>query len=639
MCGIVTVIDFRAPVDARALERMRDVLAHRGPDDAGTWVATTGAPWAGMAHRRLSILDLSSAARQPMHSPEGRFVLVFNGEIYNYQELAAELESKGHRFVTTSDTEVLLAAYATWGEDCQSRLNGMWAFAVWDCKERRLFASRDRLGKKPLFYYWDGRTLALASEIKALVAHPQIPCRPRAAALEQFAHRRTLDGTAETMFERIHRLLPAHQLSLDAEGRFEIDRYWRIDPQRRAQLGSTEQYAQRFAELFQSAVQLRLRSDVAVGSSLSGGLDSSWIVGNVARLRQRGDAANAQRTFSARFPSDPTFDEGPFIDAVVAKTGVEAYRTVPRADALLADLRRIHYHQEEPFVSSSIFAQWQVMQLARRHYTTVLLDGQGADELLGGYTVYVGAYLMELLRRGAWKQAYREYRAFARRQAEAARHYPQFSMRTPLLTPQAALGHLWRRMRSGHGAARASAGSADASGIDRQGGLWKRLHADLTRDSLPALLRYADRNAMAFGVEVRNPFLDYRVVEFLMSVPAELKIHDGWTKHLLREAGRGVLPEMIRQRADKVGFVTPEDRWLRGPLRSWAEGVLFSRRLQGVPHYPLQKIRRAWEAHQSGRRNLRSQLWPWLSLHEWLAMIEAGDFTAAASTDSDTQAA
>ena len=624
MCGIVGLVDARASVSERVIVHMRDALAHRGPDGAGVWISDAGLPGIGLGHRRLAIIDRSSAGHQPMSSNDGRYVLVFNGEIYNYRELQAELERLGHRCRGASDTEVLLAAYSAWGSACVERFNGMWAFAIWDTERRTLFASRDRLGKKPFYYFHDGRRFVFASEMKALFRHPDVSCQPCEEALDRFCRRFAIDSTPRTMFAGIQQLPPAHSLTLDAAGHLETRRYWSIDPEKMLELASTEGYVERFRKLFQDAVRLRLRADVAVGSSLSGGLDSSLIVGTVADIRRQGSANHAQRTFSARFPATPTLDEGPFIDAVVKHTDVEAHTTNPSVDGLLADMRELHRHQEEPFLSSSIYAQWTVMRSARQRSTVVLLDGQGSDELLAGYVPYLGSHLFDLATQAAWGQAWTEYRRFTARQREFQQACPGATMRTPSFALGRAIARHFFRSVQRRGAQAPSEGRR--SGNER-GQLWNDLHEDLTARSIPSLLRYADRNSMAFGVEVRNPFLDYRLVEFLMQIPNDLKIRDGWLKWIQREAGRGTLPEVVRTRTDKVGFVTPEDEWLRGGLRSWAEGVLFGPRLRSLPGYSVKRIARLWNAHQSRRRNLRAKLWPWLSLHEWLTMIEAGDLS------------
>ena len=630
MCGIAGIVDFREPIDADVLATMRDTLAHRGPDSAGIWLRhrSLSGPQVGLAHRRLAIVDCSPAGHQPMLDPSGQLVVSFNGEIYNYRELAAELTGRGHTFRTESDTEVLLAAYAEWGEVCVERFNGMWAFAIWDARRRRLFASRDRLGKKPFFYHWNGHQFIFGSEIKALLAHPAVACRTDDAALARYCATFALPAAGGSMFAGIAQLSAAHSLSLDDQAQLTLRRYWQLDPSREVRFRTDAEYVERFRELFDDAVRLRLRADVSVGSSLSGGLDSSLIVGTIAAQRRASQAGGAQRTFSARFPERPTFDEGHFIDQVVAHTGVSAATTIPRGDDLLANVRRLHLHQEEPFLSSSIFAQWQVMSLARSEETLVLLDGQGSDELLAGYAPHVAFHLADLIRGGHWLQAWREQRAISARQHACREHIADAEQRTQLLSWSFLFEKLLKRGRETisrrlHPQQLAMPSESSAATTHRGGNrLWRRLFDDLTSRSIPLLLRYVDRNSMAFGVEVRNPFLDYRLVEFAMGLPNEQKLRDGWSKYVLREAGRGVLPEGVRTRTDKVAFITPEDEWLRGPLRDWGREALFSPRMRSLPGFPAAKVERLWQQHQSGSHNLRQHLWPWLSLAEWLAMID-----------------
>jgi len=621
MCGIAGVVDFLEPVAMPTLVAMRERLAHRGPDDAGAWVDNDRSPFIGLGHRRLAILDRSPAGRQPMTSHDGQLTVVFNGEIYNYRELARELEQFGHSFRTQSDTEVLLAAYAQWGAACVERFNGMWAIALWDAPQRQLFLSRDRFGKKPLYYHWNGHRLVFASEMKAIFAHGDIARRPDESSLARYCESFALPTHAATMYETITMLPAAHSLSLDHQRQLTTHRYWQLDPAKQVRHSSDAGYVEEFRALFDDAVRIRLRSDVPVGSSLSGGLDSSMIVGTIARLRNESGITTGQHTFSARFPEQPTFDEGAFIDAVVEQTGVQSHITVPNVDDLLNDWRRLHEHQEEPFLSSSVFAQWQVMRLARQNQTVVLLDGQGSDEILAGYAPHVAYRLFDLAAAGKVWSAWREYRAVQARQRELRKGMPGAASRAQMFSFGSVIRKLLKRGRAVKSSANAAVGG-DAIGNKSSSRLWRRLHDDLTRRSIPLLLRYVDRNAMAFGVEVRNPFLDYRLVEFLMGVPDDLKLRDGWSKHLLREAGRGVLPEKVRTRTDKVAFITPEDQWLRGPLKSWAADMLFGPRLRALPGFSLPRVEQAWREHQAGRSR-REELWPWLSLSEWLAMNES----------------
>ncbi len=624
MCGIVGIVDFRHPVDAATLIRMREALVHRGPDDAGAWIENDQTPHVGLAHRRLAILDRSAAGRQPLASADRRFVAVFNGEIYNYRELARELTALGHQFHSQTDTEVLLAAFIEWGEACVERFNGMWALAIWDDREHRLFLSRDRLGKKPLFYRWNGTQLLFASEIKALAAHPDVTCTPDETMLGRFVESFALPPAGRTMFAGIGQLPAAHSLTLDAHGQLQQRRYWQLDPSNQIRLKNNGEYIERFRELFDDAVRIRLRADVSVGSSLSGGLDSSLIVGTIAKLRRTESAAAGQHTFSARFPDQPLFDEGPYIDAVVAHTGVTPHTIVPRADELVDQIRQLHWHQEEPFLSSSIFAQWEVMRRARHEQTIVLLDGQGSDELLGGYAPHLAFHLYDLARTGRWWRAWNEYRAVSRRQRALHAQFDGADQRAQMLS----FSRVWSKLRQ-RWTAKPTTLSNSAPSPRGPNGLWQRLHADLTQTCLPLLLRYVDRNSMAHGIEVRNPFLDYRLIEFAMAIPNDLKIRDGWSKWILREAGQGVLPEQVRTRTDKVAFITPEDDWLRGPLKPWASQILFGSRLRELPNYPREKVERLWKEHQTGVAHHRQQLWPWLSLGEWLQMLDERGFAAS----------
>jgi asparagine synthase (glutamine-hydrolysing) len=631
MCGIVGIVDFCQPVDAATLIRMRETLVHRGPDDAGAWVENDQVPHVGLAHRRLAILDRSAAGRQPLASADRRFVVVFNGEIYNYRELARELAGRGHSFQSQTDTEVLLAAFIEWGEACVERFNGMWALAIWDDREHRLFMSRDRLGKKPLFYHWNGSRLLFASEIKALAAHPSVTCTPDETQLARFGESFALPPAGRTMFAGIEQLPAAHSLSLDTRGQLTLKRYWQLDPENQIRLKNDGEYIERFRELFDDAVRIRLRADVPVGSSLSGGLDSSLIVGTIAKLRRTEQAAAGQHTFSARFPQQPLFDEGPYIDAVVAHNGVTPHTIVPQADDLVAQIRQLHWHQEEPFLSSSIFAQWEVMRRARHEQTIVLLDGQGSDELLGGYAPHLAFHLYDLARTGRWWRAWNEYRTVSRRQRALHAQFGGADQRAQMLS----VGRVWSKLQQRlH--AKSSMPQSNTPSPRGPNRLWQRLHADLTQTCLPLLLRYVDRNAMAHGVEVRNPFLDYRLIEFAMAIPNDLKIRDGWSKWILREVGKGVLPEQVRTRTDKVAFITPEDDWLRGPLKPWASNLLFGPRLRELANYPRQAVEQLWNEHQSGVAHHRQNLWPWLSLGEWLTML---DEQGLASGTSVTRAA
>ena len=603
---------------------MRESLVHRGPDDAGLWVRDGGAPFVGLAHRRLSIIDLSESARQPMFYGNGNLAVVFNGEIYNYIELRKELEGLGCFFVTRSDTEVLLAAYDRWGEACLERLNGMFAFALWDERRQSLFAARDRFGKKPFFYYHRDGRFYFASEMKALFRVPGIPCRPDTDALDRYVQAFRLETGEETLFEGIRRLKPSEALLLTDTGRVKRWRYWQLEETSPARVVRLEEAEEEFRALFSDSVGIRLRADVPLGSSLSGGLDSSAIVCTLAEQLGAHDN-HGLKTFSARFPDDAVVDEGEYIDALVRKAGVDAHRVTPSPEGLKGMIRQMHYYQEEPFLSSSIFAQWEVMRLARKEQVTILLDGQGGDEILAGYIPYVQTYFLDLFLSMRWYALMREVIPFLAMQRRAVRSYKDASQRFYVLTPlglaRAVLGPYVQKLKGAEGPL-----PARAEGPRFRDRLTEQLYRDLTEISIPLLLRYADRNAMAFSREVRNPFLDHRLVEYLFSLPSGLKIRHGWNKFLLRHAMRGMLPEKIRKRFDKVGYVTPECRWLRGPIREWAQGILFGDALRSLKGYPEKRVKIDWEEHQRGTQDNRWKIWPWISLAVWLGMVRDGVF-------------
>jgi asparagine synthase (glutamine-hydrolysing) len=584
MCGIVGLLtpDRRAGGDA--LSASLALLAHRGPDGEGTWCrSAAGPPFVTFGHRRLAIIDRSDAGAQPMVRDGGRLAVTCNGEIYNYRELRAELEARGRRFRSATDTEVLLHAYDEWGAGCLERLNGMFAFAIWDERRQELFAARDRFGEKPFHYVWDprARVFAFASEIKALLAVSGVAAALDERALYRFVAFGEQAGAKQSLWQGVRRLPHAHALTLRWRGDaadLRIDRYWDIDLDREDAM-PTARAATRFAELFADSVRLRLRADVAVGTSLSGGLDSSAVVCQIHAL----GAAGGQKTFSARM-EEPSLDEGDYIAAVVERTGVEAHEVWPSAAELRERFGRVCHHLEEPFPSTSPFAQHLVMRLASEHDVTVLLDGQGADELLAGYRPYFTARYADLAARWRLARLWEESRAFR------ARHARPFPLSGRAVAARLAPG-LHRAWRSFDGRVTDDSKSglhwwrpdwldrfkdeaATPLPAGRRDRLTRRLYADALQGPLQELLRYGDRNSMAWSRELREPFLDHRLAEFVFALPPEHKIHRGETKVLMREAFRGLVPPRILARQDKLGYQAPLVTWLRGPLRSWAAGKL-----------------------------------------------------------------
>jgi asparagine synthase (glutamine-hydrolysing) len=541
MCGIAGYFSLDTnPVQKEVLQKMTDAIIHRGPDGEGHWINNGGK--VGLGHRRLSIIDLSEGGKQPMHFA-GRYTITFNGEIYNYIEIKSELIKKGYSFTSESDTEVLLALYDLKKEKCLFDLDGMFAFAIWDEKEQKLFCARDRFGEKPFHYYFDSQKFIFASEIKqfwpAGVARKIKTDRLKDYALT--GQLEDLESAETTYFEGIKKLDAAHYLTINASGTLNINRYWQIDLEAPRFKGSIEEAAEKFLELFTTSIRIRLRSDVPVGSSLSGGLDSSSIVMLIDRLK--GEQMK-QNTFSARFKNFAK-DEGKFIEDVIKKCrNVDVHYTWPDADYFDSVFEKVTYHQDEPFGSASIVAQYAVMELAKQHKVTVLLDGQGADEQMAGYIPYYSVYLDQLFytNKNAFRKELEAYNKF---------HGQTFPYKEPVYreTFRMKMGR-YRRTLLGQ-----------KMFFDTM--LRARLKSDTCVNGLKELLRYADRNSMAHSREVRLPFLSHQLTEFVFSLPEQHILNSGWTKFVLRKSMNDILPESVCWRVDKIGYEPPQKDWIK----------------------------------------------------------------------------
>ena len=626
MCGIagVVALDGR-PIDGRAAERALDRLTHRGPNGSGVVVAGPVA----LAHRRLSILDPSDAGAQPM--TRHGISLIHNGEIYNFLELATELRALGATLTTATDTEVVIEAYRAWGIDAFERFNGMWAMALWDAPRRRLVLSRDRLGIKPLYTRRSSRSLAWASEPPALVAASPLDDgdgwrpEPYAPVVRDFLVRGLVDHRDTGFIDGIESVPAGHHLVIE-NGHVEVRRYW--DPPPLADDDSPRagphdgRLVEEFGACLADAVRLRLRSDVPLGSCLSGGLDSSAIVQTVANhlAAGAGDREQIPRfAFHARFP-DQGVDESGYA-RIVAEQADVALVMADEPGALLSAAETVMAFQGEPFASSSIIAQHQVMRAAATAGVTVLLDGQGADELLGGYPRYLG---------------YRAAALAARHPLEAAAELRASVAHGTVDASTAMLG--LARGLFGDGARELVRGASGgrfgmqlgptlrhvptAHVVHSEPGtaLARRLWQDIRHEGLPALLRYEDRNSMAFGIEARVPFLDYRLVEFSCRLPDRLRVGGGVTKVILRQAMRGILPDKIVDRRDKMGFVTPQSSWTRDAQDEIARTI----RGGGA-------VSRGWVtareverliAAAAGGGSANEQVWRLFVTELWLAQLE-----------------
>jgi asparagine synthase (glutamine-hydrolysing) len=597
MCGIAGqyCLDGRAP-DPELLAEMSGRLTHRGPDGEGT--RTCGST--GLVHRRLAIIDLTDEGLQPMTNEDGTLWLVFNGEIYNYVELREELIRAGHQFHSRSDTEVIVHAYEEWDTGCLSRFNGMWSFALWDDRQQRLFCARDRLGIKPFYYAQAGSSFLFASEIKALLAHPDVGKCPDDRTLGTFLAWGVLDHSGRTMFDGIFQLEPAHAMVVTAAGPQPPFRYWDVTVNPAVRSGTRDdEAASRLLAVLRDATRIHLRSDVAVGTCLSGGIDSSTLtvlINDLIRDEAPASVGARQKTFSAVF-TDKRFDESRYIDEIVAVTGVDAHRVEPTPEKLWEDIDRLVWIQDEPFGSLSIYAQFCVMRLAQEH-VKVVLDGQGADELLAGYLAYQGSYISTLFHSFRWWTALREmtgslvhHGGFFR---SAARQLRERKKRRNLL-------------------------KCSGEEILRYNGtLDSVLYRELVSTNLPSLLHYEDRNAMAFSIESRVPFLDYRFVEYGASLPLSQKIRGGVTKIALRNAIRGIVPESIRCRGDKMGFVTPEEIWMREELRPFVLDMLSSDAFRARPYWDADAVLQDYHAFLEGQSDYSPEVWRIVCAELWL---------------------
>ena len=413
MCGIVGIWHLnKEPVSLRLLQQMTDCIKHRGPDDEGHFVNNN----LGLGSRRLSIIDLSPAGHMPMPNEDKTVWITYNGEVYNYRELSEPLKARGHQFRSKTDTEVVLHAYETYGPNCLNYFNGMWSFAIWDQNQQKLFCAIDRFGIKPFHYYFDGQIFVFGSEIKSVLLHPNVPKQVDDQTVYDYLALRHINHNDQTFFAGIKRLPPAHYLTLDTSGHVSINRWWDVDFETEPVSIDKQEAIEKFTHLFQDSVRLRLRSDVPIGTCLSGGLDSSSIV-TVANQLIFGDnhtidsklVGAQQKTFSACY-DDTRFDERPFIDAVIDKTGAEKNYVFPDGyEAFWTDMSDFIWHLEEPFGSTRMYAQWSVMRLAAQRGIKVVLDGQGGDELLAGYAKYPAFLMQEFIRTGQIGQALREF--------------------------------------------------------------------------------------------------------------------------------------------------------------------------------------------------------------------------------------
>jgi asparagine synthase (glutamine-hydrolysing) len=609
MCGIAVYIPFEHIEEGNLhIESMCDVIRHRGPDDEGYALfsengdfrvfggadtpndvldSSTLLPMAKLdssskftsnmvlGHRRLSIVELSAKGHQPMSTLDQRYWIVFNGEIYNHKELRDDMAKEGITFASHSDTEVILAAYVMYGADCLNKFNGMFSFIIYDRLDCSLFAARDRFGVKPLYYWISQKGIAFASEIKQFLNLPGWNSVLNKERAHDFLATGMMDHTDETLFSGVYQFpggfafagtLKLLYSKITPHGRLPVYKWYTLRAESFS--GTFDDVCAELKARFRDALRLRLRSDVAVGSCLSGGLDSSSIVCMAHQLLGEEGVKGNQKTFSSC--SEQSYcDEREFIEKIVKVAKVDGNYTYPKIGRLFEINELITWHQDEPYSSTSIFAQWSVFELAAKHDVKVMLDGQGSDEQLAGYHTFFGVKLASLLRAGQLKTLITEWFAIVKVHKYTHLHLAmltasyltsyrlsQFLRRLTRRANDTPSWFNWRLLRGdvmpNSRRSRSNASSVADFSLDQ-----------ITSDSLPMLLHWEDRNSMAHSIEARVPFLDFRLVEFSLGISDKYKIDRGVTKLALRSAMRDVVPEAIASRVDKLGFATPEEYWLR----------------------------------------------------------------------------
>ncbi|NOT27603.1 MAG: asparagine synthase (glutamine-hydrolyzing) [Acidobacteria bacterium] len=625
MCGIAGRLNFRsgAPVRPDLVQGMCDLIAHRGPDGAGVW--TAGA--IGLGHRRLAIIDLSPAGRQPMLSIDGKLVITFNGEIYNFAELRRDLEARGHRFVSRTDTEVILAAYRQWGVGCLARLRGMFAFAIWDTDERSLFIARDRLGKKPLHYLVDTDGIAFASEPKAFLADRAFEPRPNPQAISAYLSYQYVPSPMSA-FEGVQKLPPGHFLTV-RDGVIKVERYWKLSYATKRQISESEACEELVARL-REAVRLRLVSDVPLGAFLSGGIDSSAIVALMAGLSD-----TPVRTFSIGF-DEKEFDELPYARLVAERYSTQHHEFVVRPQATEI-LDKLVWHYNEPYADPSAIPTYYLAELARRH-VTVALNGDAGDENFAGYRRYVPLkraeqfdQLPSAVRQVVGAVARRapaplrsdsvmyRGRRWLRRLADTpeGRYNSRVAVFDPDLKAEVCDPAFFAATDGAGSSAlllQAFAASDATSTVDAL------LDVDVTYYLADCLLVKVDIATMAHGLEGRSPLLDHEFMEFAASLPSDFKLRGQTTKYILKQAVRDLVPRDIIDRPKK-GFGVPLGSWFRNELRELSGDLLLDGRLAARGYFKPGMVERLITEHRQGVAAWQDQLWSLLMLESWHRMF------------------
>ena len=619
MCGFVSVINkSNNPVDQGLVKTMNNLILHRGPDQEGYFFSDN----IGFGFRRLAILDLSEAGRQPMQTSDGRYIIVFNGEIYNYLELREELKVAGYSFRSRTDTEVLLNAYLYWGESCLNKLNGMWAFIIYDTAHKTIFGARDRFGVKPLYYYENDEQLMFASEIKSI---RDSGCYRKAvdwSTLAGFMIGSLMNHTNSTFYREIYSIPPGAAFTVDRNSKLRIRQYWTLST---IQDSTITNPIPNFFSLFEDSVRLRLRADVPVGVFLSGGLDSTAIICSMARVwPKHAKGKNELYTFSF---IDKDFDESTYINDTIKQTNAKLIPIEKTANELYDSLQKVLWFHDEPVHSMTALVGFSLMELAIQHGVKVVLNGQGADEILAGYHSYRSNYWYTLISKGKIKKALSEIRKYSKfhnipfkellgytvnKTVNTSMNTMQFVRQLKFLLKSEEIDNsswycpeLLKQTYVGQG-------NYDMT-------LTGVLQESLEKYPLPLYLRIEDRNSMGNSVEARLPFMDYRLVSYVFKLNDEYKMNGQWNKYILRQAMKNQIPESVRMRVDKMGFPTPTKKWFSGPLFEVTMDTLASQSFKENGIFNQSAIINDLKQHRKGAIDISDKLFDVLQLNIWMS--------------------
>ncbi|MFD2568094.1 asparagine synthase (glutamine-hydrolyzing) [Pseudotenacibaculum haliotis] len=600
MCGISGIINFNNnKVEEKDLRLMMHKMKHRGPDDEGVFIDNN----IGFGFVRLSILDLTSAGHQPMHSHDNRFVIVFNGEVYNYIEIRDELKEEFH-FKTGTDTEVVLAAYQKWGEACLDKFNGMFAFAIYDKEKQQVFAARDRYGIKPFYYYMDDDQFIFASEIKSIL--PFIPREANLKIIYDYLMFNRTDHRTETFFKNVKKMQHGSFLKLNGK-EVTFSRWYNLEERINSDKSLT---SEEYRKLFNDSIKLRLRADVPVGVSLSGGIDSSSIT---SVLVEDFDLKELN-TFSAVYGADEPTDESGYINEY--KSSVKnMYYTSPNAETFFEDFESFIDAHNEPCPDLGPYVQFKVMELASER-VKVTLDGQGADEQLAGYHNFFSVYYLELIKKMKLLKLLKENVSYFKKHGslDVLKYLIYYAL------PPKAQTKISKNIYPSINKSLFDEFKADLS-VNKMLYKPKDLNESLVQHfeyKLEHLLRWEDLNSMHFSIESRVPFLDYRLVEATLSLPSSYKIRNGETKHILREALLDVLPQKIANRKDKKGFSNPREKWFRTEMfKKYILELINSEEFKNRGIFDSKIANAQYIKHLNGEVDISPEIWKWINIEVW----------------------